>query len=360
VNFRKAILAVDELLAVLCLLVTKEQGSLLGLLVHGMFESAEEAKSGLLDPQQGFTVEMLRTFIGHFKREGYRFISPEDLTRGLWNRGRYILLTFDDGYYNNIRALPVLEESGVPAVFFISTDHVTQGKAFWWDVVFREGRRSGKTENEIRRIVDGYKRLKTEEVESELKKEFGKEALRPVGDLDRPFTPGELREFAGHPLVSLGNHTKNHAILTNYSVAEVREQIQGSQEAIEQMTGQTPEMISYPNGNSSPEIQQAAREAGLKIGVGVRSGKNRLPLESGAPAAMILKRFILWGDSGIEAQCRVASSALSLSRLLSGFAPQTGARKSKGSLRERHGENFLAIRVSGRKVKRSGGVGTNH
>src|SRR2546428_14161326 len=55
---------------------------------------------------------------------------------------------------------------------------------------------------EIRLTVAGYKRLKTEEVESDLKKKFGKDALRPVGDLDRPFTPGEFREFAGLPLFS--------------------------------------------------------------------------------------------------------------------------------------------------------------
>ena len=162
----------------------------------------------------------------------------------------------------------------------------------------------------------GYKRLKTEEVESDLKKKFGKDALRPVGDLDRPFTPGELREFAGHRLVSVSNHTKNHAILSNYSLTEVRQQIQGGQDAIQQMTGKIPEIISYPNGISSPEIQQAAREIGLPLGVVVRGGKNRLPLEIEAPEAMTLKRFTLWGDRGIDVQCRVSRANISFYRLL--------------------------------------------
>jgi len=35
---------------------------------------------------------------------------------------------------------------------------------------------------------------------------------------------------------------------------------------------------------------------------------------------MTLRRFILWGDRGIEAQCQAACSDLSVSRLLSGFA----------------------------------------
>jgi peptidoglycan/xylan/chitin deacetylase (PgdA/CDA1 family) len=325
-HLKRAILSLDEMLASRFLPAASEKGTLLCFLFHGLFESDGELESGALDPQQGITVEMFRDFVGHFHGLRYSFVSPGQILGGLQPSGKYILLTFDDGYFNNLRALAVMEEFDTPAVFFISSDHVREGKAFWWDVLFREGRRRGRTPKEICRIAAGYKRLRTAEAESNLRKEFGRYALRPVGDLDRPFTPDELDEFAGHRLVHLGNHTKNHAILTNYSSVEAREQIEGGQDAIEQMTGRRPEMISYPNGHSSPLIQQAAREAGLKLGVGVRGGKNPLPLNGGAPEAMILKRFILWGDCGIGAQCRVACSDLSLSRFLSGFAARTSAR----------------------------------
>jgi peptidoglycan/xylan/chitin deacetylase (PgdA/CDA1 family) len=314
-QLKEAVLSIQRTLASALLPLTNERGVLLCFLFHSLFETEAELRSGVVDPQQGITVGMLRTFLRHFHEQGYGFISPRQILEGLEPGGKYILLTFDDGYFNNVRALKVLEEFNAPAVFFISSDHVREGKAFWWDVVFREGRKRGKTEKEIRRAVAGYKRLKTEEVEFDLGKEFGDDALRPVGDLDRPFTPSELREFAGHHLVSLGNHTKNHALLTNYSVAEVREQIQGGQEAIQQMTGKTPVMISYPNGNSTSEIQRMAREIGLPLGVVVRGGKNRLPLDVKAPGAMTLKRFILWGDCGIEAQCRATRSSVSLERL---------------------------------------------
>src|SRR5260370_6334542 len=167
--------------------------------------------------------------------------------------------------------------------------------------------------------------MKTEEVEFDLKKEFGKDALRPVGDLDRPFTPSELREFAGHRLVSIGNHTKNHAILTNYSLAEAREQIQGAQDAIQEMTGKIPEMISYPNGNSSTQIEQAAQDAGLQLGVVVRRGKNRLPLKTGPHEAMSLNRFILWADREIEAQSRTSRANISLYRLLESLKMRASA-----------------------------------
>lgn len=328
-NSRKAIFAVDDLLAGFSQLVTEKRGSLLSFLVHGVFRSAEEAQSDLLDPQQGFTVEMLRTLIRHFTREGYRFVSPEDLAKRLWHRGRYVLLTFDDGYYNNIRALPVLEEFGVPAVFFISTDHVKHGKAFWWDVVYREFKKRGRLEEEIRCTVAEYKTRKTSEIESDLRARFGRDALTPAGDLDRPFTPFELHQFANHPLVSLGNHTRNHAILTNYSAVEVKNEIWGCQEGIRQITGKTPRVIAYPDGRDSAAIRAAAREAGMQFGLSVRPGRNCLPLDSATDEALQMKRFTLWGDLDIEAQARVSRSGFSLYRLLHGIRNKAAAAEKK-------------------------------
>jgi peptidoglycan/xylan/chitin deacetylase (PgdA/CDA1 family) len=324
-NLKSAMHLLDENLASRFLSAAREEGTLLSFLFHGLFESDEEVRSGTLDPQQGVTVEMFRAFLGHFREEGYTFVAPRQILEGPERGGKYILLTFDDGYFNNLRALRVMEEFNAPAVFFVSSDHVREGKAFWWDVAFREGQKRRKTKAEIGDAVAGYKRMKTEEVEFDLKKEFGKDALRPVGDLDRPFTPSELREFAEHRLVSIGNHTKNHAILTNYSLAEAREQIQGGQDAIQEMTGKVPEMISYPNGNSSPQIEQAAREAGLQLGVIVRRGKNRLPLKIAAPEAMSLKRFILWGDRGVDAQCRASRANISLYMLFESLKMRASA-----------------------------------
>ncbi len=358
-QLKRALLSSHRMLANALLPLIEEQGALICFLFHSLFESGEEVRSRTLDPQQGVTVEMFRAFLGHFHELGYEFVSPRQILEGLPGAGRYVLVTFDDGYWNNGRALAAMVEFNAPAVFFISSEHVREGKAFWWDAAYREGRKRGKTEAEIRRTVAGYKRLKTEEVERELKKEFGRNALRPVGDLDRPFTPGELRVFAEHRLVWMGNHTKNHAILTNYSLAEAREQIQGGQDAIREMTGKIPEMISYPNGNSSPEIQRAAREAGLALGVVVRGGKNRLPLKTRAADAMALRRFILWGDRDIDTQCRTSRADLSLARILSSFTAKTIAEWPKGALDERFGENLLAMPSGEKKARQSDGTGTN-
>ncbi len=313
---KKTIHTLDDWLARLCLPLANEQGLLLSFLIHAIFENEAEAMSGMLDPQQSLTVEMLRRLVEYFMRIGYKFISPEHLSAGLSEREKYVLLTFDDGYYNNVRALSVLEEFGIPAVFFISSGHVELGKAFWWDVIYRELRKRGRTNGEIERSGVRFKQLRTSEVESELRQEFGESALRPTSDLDRPFAPAELRDFASHRLVFIGNHTRDHAILTNYSKTEINEQICRGQKDIHQMTGKIPQIIAYPNGNYSLEILETARAAGLSFGMLTHAGQNRLLAEAGAVEAMALKRFTLWGNRSVDGQCRSSRSRVSLSRLL--------------------------------------------
>jgi peptidoglycan/xylan/chitin deacetylase (PgdA/CDA1 family) len=311
--------SLDESLANLTLRFGTEKNYLISFLFHGLFTGPAEMASGTADPQQAITVDMFRTLVSHFKSHSYRFVSPSDVAQGLPADGKYILLTFDDGYYNNVRALPVLEEFDVPAIFFISTAHVKQQKAFWWDVLYREYCKRPGQLSEIDRVIAAFKLLKTHEVESHLKKAYGNNALRPVGDSDRPFSLSELRQFAKHKCVFLGNHTTDHAILPNYSRAEIREQISVAQEDLKEITGQVPTIIAYPSGKVSAEIHQIARDAGLNLGIGVQPGRNQLPIRTCSSQAMSLRRFTLWGDREIEQQCRVSRSGISFYRLFRGL-----------------------------------------
>jgi peptidoglycan/xylan/chitin deacetylase (PgdA/CDA1 family) len=310
------LLSFDHRVADFSLGLGKEKGVLLCFLFHSLYENEDEAHSTVMVPQQAITLEKFTAFIEHFRDCGYRFVSPEDIAAGLDSGGKYVLLTFDDGYYNNLRALPILEKFNAPAVFFISSGHVKSGRSFWWDVCYREGRKRGQTDAEIARAITGWKAYKTEEVELHLRREFGDNSFRPIGDLDRPFTPSELRAFANHGLVFLGNHTRDHAILPNYSESGIRVQIGQAQNDIVEMTGHSPKMIAYPNGNDSPTVRNAAKKAGLCLGVGARPGHNRLPLNRGSSESMALKRFTLRGDRAIEQQCRSNRSSLSILRPL--------------------------------------------
>jgi peptidoglycan/xylan/chitin deacetylase (PgdA/CDA1 family) len=323
---KASLLSLDSRIAEVRLRAKREEGVLLSFLFHTLFESEKEVQSGIMDPQQTITVEMFRECVGHFHACGYRFVSGEDVLRGLDPEGKYVLFTFDDGYYNNVRALPILEEFEARATFFISTGHVRRNTSFWWDVVHREGKRRGLSKTETQQKCAEFKKRKTEDIERELAREFGKKALQPVGDLDRPFTPSELRDFSKHPLVSLGNHTRDHAILSNYGETEVRRQIRGAQDDLFEMTGREPICIAFPNGNESTSIRHVAEGAGLRLGLGVRPGHNILPLEIDAKNARALKRFTLWGNRSIEQQCIISRSGLSIYRTLQNAKATIAAR----------------------------------
>ena len=309
---QKFVRSADAAVARAYLAVRAEQNALMPFLFHSLFRNEAEMDRNVVEPLERTTVAQFRQFVEYYLGHGYRFVSPADLLKGLRPDGKYALITFDDGYYNNTLALPVLEEFKVPAVFFISTNHVRQNKCFWWDVYYRERLAEGATRRQIYRETVGLKRMKTAEIEAMLVRRFGENALAPRGDIDRPFTPAELREFAASPYVHLGNHTADHAILTNYSLAEVREQVAGAQEALAEMTGVTATAIAYPNGGHDREIVRVCAEAGLKMGVTVRPHKTGLPIKEGWEGMLRIGRFCPSGDTPMVRQCRTYRSDLQL------------------------------------------------
>jgi peptidoglycan/xylan/chitin deacetylase (PgdA/CDA1 family) len=301
----------DDAVARVYLSLFRERGALITFLFHSLFRDEAEIARNLVDPLQRTTIAQFRELIEYYLSHGYRFVSPDQVLDGLGPGGKYVLLTFDDGYFNNSLALPMLEEFGVPALFFISTNHVRQQKCYWWDVLYRERMARGVTKAQAYREALSMKGLQTEQIEEELVELFGPGAMEPRGDIDRPFSARELRDFARCPNVYLGNHTANHAILTHYTQDQARDQVLSAQEALREMTGKAPTAISYPNGAFSPEIIQLCRDSGLKLGFTVRSGKSRLPID-GSPGLMEIKRFIPHGDAPMTAQCKTCRSDVSI------------------------------------------------
>lgn len=276
----------------LYLRVFEERNALISFLLHGLFTSAEERETAQVDPMGGLTCQDFRELIEYFLDHRYEFVSPKQILEGLDPNRKYALLTFDDGYFNNSLAIPVLKEFNVPAAFFISTSQVQEQKAFWWDVLYRERLKAGATRDAIMAEGRVLKGMTTPDVESYLVSKFGRKAFHTVEDIDRPFTESELRRFAAEPLVHIGNHTRNHAILTNCQTEEMRAEIAGGQQALEAMLGVSPDFISYPNGNYSAEVLRVVKGLGFKLGVTVERRKNYLPQALKDGEALCLGRFM--------------------------------------------------------------------
>lgn len=300
--------AADAAIAKAYLGLFRERNALIAFLFHSLFRNEAEIAQDLVDPLQRTTVAQFRQFIEYYLQHGYRFVSPADVLSGLPPDGRYALITFDDGYYNNVLARPLLEEHAIPAAFFISTNHVLQNKCFWWDALYRERTAQGASHARIKAEAVSMKSMTTEQIEQTLIDRFGSDVLRPRGDIDRPFTPDELREFARCPHVHLGNHTANHGILTNYSADAVRGQLEDCQAALREMTGTTPDSIAYPNGAHDDDVVRACGESGLKLGFTIRPHKVPLPLPASGDALLRLGRFCPHGEGPMLTQCRTYRS----------------------------------------------------
>jgi peptidoglycan/xylan/chitin deacetylase (PgdA/CDA1 family) len=286
----------------------RDQPAILGFLFHGLFDDDREIASHQLDAQQGITLEHMRCFIEEFLDAGYHFISPEQGDQGLTSEGRYACITFDDGYANNLRMLPLLKEYDIPATFYITTGNVEQQECFWWDVVYRERFRRGAQKSEISREQKMLKGEHYLDIITYLTEKFGDNCLHPWSDTDRPMTIAELKEFASHPQVYIGNHTRNHYLLDRYTATEVLEQIQLAQNDISEWTGHSPASIAYPNGSFSKQTMDAARDSGLKCGLTLVKNKSHPPLTGNYQ----MGRFTLWGDQDIHTQCNIFRSDIPL------------------------------------------------
>lgn len=304
---RKGLSLADSLVVAIGPKALPRDGALVTVLFHSLYRNKGELRDCALAPNQGVTVEDFRSFVGAALESGYRMVSPEQVDAGLEPGGNHMMITFDDGYYNNVWALDVLEQFQVPATFFISSGHVLQNKAFWWDAFSRQLVRAGAKEHALNVQINRGKAWSADGIEDYLRQRFGKSVLQPQSDLDRPFTAGELRDFARSPWVRLGNHTRDHAILTNYCRSEIDRQVRECQEELTQIAGYAPIAIAYPNGDVCQAAIDASLEAGLRIGITVRPCRNPLPLDS-ERSRMTLGRFLFWGGQNARHQCRKFSS----------------------------------------------------
>src|SRR4051812_46344245 len=107
----------DSAVSRLYLSVFQEQNALRSFLFHSLFRNPQEMDQNLIDPLDRTTVNALRQLIAYYRGHGYVFISPDQIVDGLPDDQKYAMLTFDDGYYNNHLALPLLEEFNIPATF---------------------------------------------------------------------------------------------------------------------------------------------------------------------------------------------------------------------------------------------------
>lgn len=267
-----------------------EKNQLLVFYFHGIYESIQQKKEHHVSPQNNITKEQFSEFVEYFLTKNYQFISPNELEKGLDENQSYVMITFDDGYFNNFYSLPVLEEFQIPATYFITTKNLISNYSYWWDVVYKYRTQKGISLDLIHEEQEYLKQFKHTKIDQYLLENFGNSCFDPWSDVDRPMTIQELKVFASHQLVTIGNHTHNHSILTNYTLEEAAVELIKSNDILTKILGYTPNTMAFPNGNFSNSLLKVANKVGFKYVFTTNSYINRLPLKNSE--VILINRFM--------------------------------------------------------------------
>lgn len=202
-----------------------------------------------------------------------------------------IAVTFDDGYADNaLEALPILEEVGVPATFFVSTGTIGTAVEFWWHELERiilemphlppvftladdSCVRSWPTGTlrERQEFYQGLVRLMNDAHAECRNSWLGQlrrwaQADEIAAGTHRSMTVDELRVLANSSRVTIGAHTVKHSRLSSLSPQAQQEEISASKKQLEAWLGREISTFSYPFGRRADYTKQSialCREAGF-------------------------------------------------------------------------------------------------
>lgn len=205
-----------------------------------------------------------------------------------------VVITFDDGYADNLAAARVLHKHGCSATFYITTNCMAGGEPFWPAetpalieaikrpfVELREGTLHvelaiGTPEQRraaVRRLAKAFKSHPIPVRES-LRQQLRAAAKRPA--LASPMlTWDQIREMRELHMI-IGAHTMTHPNLPSAGLAAAAMEIEGSKARLEKELDEPITMFSYPNGGAeryfTAELQEVVQRAGYAAAVTSRNG----------------------------------------------------------------------------------------
>jgi peptidoglycan/xylan/chitin deacetylase (PgdA/CDA1 family) len=292
--------------------------------------------------------EQLRFLARH-----YRVVSLEQAVAELAN-GRpsptraTVVLTFDDGYANNLSvAAPLLAEYGFPATVFLATDYMGR-QLFWWDELrLRFAALAGRKIH-----VDGWGREALELTEPRRMAEAfsrGDVLLRAAtlderatllgalasvgGKLDaaavaavRPATWDECRRAPGN--IRFGGHGASHRLLGEIPLDAIRSELQRCSRALRVELGdRATDLFCYPAGQWTPEVQTELPGAGLRAAVLAGSERSDERLAGRDDDPTLLPRI---GVGSAMTLPVFAGNLAGIRSLLGRVRPLTAARAPRG------------------------------
>lgn len=211
----------------------------------------------------------------------------ERLSRGEATPAGTVVLTFDDGYLDNLEvAAPILAKYHLPATLYLATGYVEDGETQWVDhlyTAFRSRRRQRLELEGLGRFdlsdpaarLDAYQRAGGHLIE--ISRPERQDVLHQIREQLRPeelpprltMTWDDVRRLAAdYPRFELGVHTVDHLDLSKVDEATAEAQMVEARDQIEAVTGTRPRHFSFPYSRTTPAATRLAEKVGFASATG--------------------------------------------------------------------------------------------
>ncbi|NIX76188.1 polysaccharide deacetylase family protein [Microvirga terricola] len=245
------------------------------------------------------TPEFLAKTVATLRKDGFEIISLDevpDRLRSTRSHPPFAVLTFDDGYRDNIEyGWPILKRLKAPWTMFVVNDFASGHGRLWWlelEMAIAQLDHIEVTLHEERLVLTtGTTAQKSEAfglLRRRLKAGPEEHLLAVIGDLSRQIdldpdslvkklcaSWDEVRLLARDPDVTIGSHTLSHPILARHDAKFSAAEISRSKLLIESQLGRRVRHIAYPHGDPSSAGEREfglAQQSGYEAAVTTRPG----------------------------------------------------------------------------------------
>ena len=250
-------------------------------------------------------------------RRRFTFISPSEALDVVETRVTpkepLLLLTFDDGYRDNLtQAYPVLASHGIKAIFFVVTSYLESPQVPWWDrlaslvraiairnsstIVTLPGTKSLEIspfnlQHSIKQVLAHFKLCSPSEQQTfELNlrtlagannpetqtSDFHGKSGAGISDLDLMMTWADVKNLDAAGM-TIGAHSHTHRILSSLDKASQHDEIRSSKRILESHLTSQIDFLAFPDGKRetfNSETMREAQDAGFRAAFSFYGGTN--------------------------------------------------------------------------------------
>lgn len=228
---------------------------------------------------------------------------------------RTVVITFDDGYADNMVARELLEKHDIPATVFVTAGTVGTGCGFWWDeldqlllhpgplppilelnigsvqtkakltdsLLYTQDQAAAYAEwsvaddgspterHEIYRAFHAQLKAASPHSRDLALSQLFKQCHRDRASMPfaKGLSEGELSELGRNGIIEIGSHTMTHPVLASLSVPDQFAEISSSKQKLESIIGRPIQSFAYPYGSRNDFTKatvEIVQEAGYQSG----------------------------------------------------------------------------------------------